>query len=57
MEHHTVIEKPRKLLLFLVIIQKPRKLETIAFLAQVDDSESAATADEATEGGSCSLLI
>ena len=44
MEHHTVIEKPRK-------------LETIAFLAQVDDSESAATADEATEGGSCSLLI
>ena len=44
MEHHRVIEKPIK-------------LETIALLAQVDDSESAATADEATEGGSCSLLI
>ena len=41
----------------LTVIEKPRKLETIAFLAQVDDSESAVTADEATEGGSCSLLI
>ena len=57
MHHNMVIEKPRKLLLLLVIIENQRKLETIALLAQVDDSESAATADQATEGGSCSLLI